>query len=79
MNLTTLELDTIYFYFIKLGHFIPTGSCVVGHAFIGTGRSSLVGHVFTGTSWSSGVGHVFFWYRPGYDWTFIYLYRAGLV
>jgi len=24
MNLTTLELDTIYFYFIKLGHFIPT-------------------------------------------------------
>ena len=47
MNLTTLELDTIYFYFIKLGHFIPTGT-------------SLVGHVFTGTSWSSGVGHVFF-------------------
>jgi len=25
MNLTTSELDTIYFYFIKLGHFIPTG------------------------------------------------------
>ena len=25
MNLTTLELDTIYIYFIKLGHFIPTG------------------------------------------------------
>ena len=24
MNLTTLELDTIYFYFVKLGHFIPT-------------------------------------------------------
>jgi len=24
MNLTTLELDTLYFYFIKLGHFIPT-------------------------------------------------------
>ena len=24
MNLTTLELATIYFYFIKLGHFIPT-------------------------------------------------------
>ena len=26
MNLTTLKLDTIQFYFIKLGHFIPTGS-----------------------------------------------------
>jgi len=24
MNITTLELDNIYFYFIKLGHFIPT-------------------------------------------------------
>ena len=29
MNLTTLELDTIYFYFIKLGHFIPTGGGLV--------------------------------------------------
>ena len=34
-------------------------SCVVGHAFIGTGRSSVVGHVLTGTGWSSVVEHVF--------------------
>ena len=30
MNLTNLELDTIYFYLIKLGHFTPTAFTVGG-------------------------------------------------
>jgi len=33
MNLTTLELDTLYFYFIKLGHFIPTAPLLLNAFF----------------------------------------------